>query len=107
MAKKQQVTKIEGIEASALTGETVLLWKATRELSAEEHEQLSNKLRLEQEHAGIKIVLVPLSVNIEVTVQTVSDPVAEPAKEPAAESELTTEPEPAADVEPNQGGDEQ
>ncbi|WP_379135994.1 hypothetical protein [Paenibacillus sp. sgz500958] len=98
MAKKTQATKIDGIESSTLTGETLVLWKATRELSAEEHEQLSNKLRMEQEHAGIKIVLVPLSVDVEVTTQGEAELDAEPAGEPAAEPEPPTE--------PKQGGDE-
>ncbi|WP_375104940.1 hypothetical protein ACDZ28_13605 [Paenibacillus sp. RS8] len=90
MAKKPQATKIDGVEASSLTGETILLWKATRELSEVEHEQLSIKLKQEQEHSGIKIVLVPLSVDVEVTTQSEA--------EPAAEPELPTE--------PTQGGDE-
>lgn len=94
MAKKPQATKIDGVEAIALNGETVLLWKATRELSEVEHEQLSIKLKMEQEHAGIKIVLVPLSVAVEVT----TEGEVEPAIELAAEPELPTE--------PKQGGDE-
>lgn len=94
MAKKPQAKKIDGVELSTQAGETVLLWKATRELSTEEHEQLSEKLRLEQERSGLKIVLVPLSVDIDVTTQDEVEPVAEPA----------TEPEPP--TEPDQGGDE-
>ncbi|AIQ26956.1 hypothetical protein P40081_01080 [Paenibacillus sp. FSL P4-0081] len=99
MAKKTQAAKIEGVDLSNQASETVLLWKATRELSAEEHEQLSIKLRQEQEHAGIKIVLVPLSVDAEVTEQTADELAAEATTEPAAEPELPTE--------PDQGGDEQ
>ncbi|AIQ17065.1 hypothetical protein H70357_10635 [Paenibacillus sp. FSL H7-0357] len=99
MAKKSQATKIEGVDLSNQASETVLLWKATRELSAEEHEQLASKLRLEQEHAGIKIVLVPLSVDVELSTIPTSDPADEPITEPAAE--------PAADSTdaPEQGGD--
>ncbi|MEK3987452.1 hypothetical protein MHB77_29405 [Paenibacillus sp. FSL K6-3166] len=94
MAKKSQATKIDGVEVSTLTGETVLLWKATRELSEVEHEQLSIKLKQEQEHAGIKIILVPLSVDLEVITQGE----VEPAPEPDTNQEPSTE--------PKQGGDE-
>ncbi|WP_375104640.1 hypothetical protein ACDZ28_10740 [Paenibacillus sp. RS8] len=87
MAKKLQATKIDGVEVSTLTGETVLLWKATRELSEVEHEQLSIKLKQEQEHSGIKIILVPLSVDVEVTEQTTVDPAAEPVLEPDSPTE--------------------
>ncbi|MGG1673316.1 hypothetical protein ACIFOE_22295 [Paenibacillus sp. NRS-1783] len=46
--------------------ETVVLWKAPRPLSNDEHEQLATKLRLEQEHSDVKIVLVPYSVDVEI-----------------------------------------
>lgn len=46
-------------------GETVLIWKATMPLSENEHEQLSAKLRYEQEKSGVKIILVPYSVEVE------------------------------------------
>lgn len=98
MAKKTQAAKIEGVDLSNQASETVLLWKATRELSAEEHEQLSIKLRQEQEHSGIKIVLVPLSVDVEATELTAEELEALKDAEPAAEPEPPTE--------PDQGGDE-
>lgn len=98
MAKKTQAAKIEGVDLSNQASETVLLWKATRELSAEEHEQLSVKLRQELEHSGIKIVLVPLSVDVEATELTAEELEALTVTEPAAE------PEPPA--EPDKGGDE-
>ncbi|WP_211296386.1 hypothetical protein [Paenibacillus donghaensis] len=94
MAKKTQVAKIDGVEANNKVGESVLLWKATRELSAEEHDQLSVKLRQEQEHAGIKIVLVPLSIDAEVIEELAAETVIEPAVEPDPPTE------------PDQGGDE-
>lgn len=98
MAKKTQAAKIEGVDLSNQASETVLLWKATRELSAEEHEQLSIKLRKEQEHSGIKIVLVPLSVDVEATELTAEELEALTDAEPAEDPELPTE--------PDQGGDE-
>lgn len=98
MAKKTQAAKIEGVDLSNQASETVLLWKATRELSAEEHEQLSVKLRQEQEHSGIKIVLVPLSVDAEVAELTAEELEALTVTEPAAEPEPTAE--------PDKGGDE-
>lgn len=98
MAKKTQAAKIESVDLSNQASETVLLWKATRELSAEEHEQLSVKLRKEQEHSGIIIVLVPLSVDVEVTEMTAEELAALTDAEPAAEPEQPTE--------PDKGGDE-
>lgn len=93
MAKKTQAAKIEGVDLSNQASQTVLLWKATRELSAEEHEQLSIKLRQEQEHSGIKIVLVPLSVDVEATELTAEELEALTDTEPVAEPEPPTEPD--------------
>jgi hypothetical protein len=41
------------------TGEAVVVWKAKRPLTTTEHEQLSHKLRFEEEQSGVKIVLMP------------------------------------------------
>ncbi len=47
------------------SNETIVLWKAKTPLTDTEHEQLSQKLRSEQEQSGVKIVLVPYSVDTE------------------------------------------
>lgn len=57
--EKQAVVKTE-------TGETLMVWRAAMPLSESEHEQLSNKLRFEEERSGIRIMLVPYSVEPEV-----------------------------------------
>ncbi|MCR8635752.1 hypothetical protein [Paenibacillus radicis (ex Xue et al. 2023)] len=53
--------------------ETALLWKATLPLSEEEHEHLSNKLRFEQVQSGLKIILVPYSVEATADPQALSE----------------------------------
>lgn len=65
--------KAKAITAEQITnpaGETVLLWKATMPLSDSEHEHLSNRLRFEQEHSGVKIILVPYPVEAEVSIES-------------------------------------
>ena len=44
-----------------------MVWKATMPFSVEEHEQLAVKLQMEHERSGMKIILVPHSVDVEVT----------------------------------------
>ncbi|NTZ20929.1 hypothetical protein EXW96_26440 [Paenibacillus sp. JMULE4] len=61
--KKPEVEQLTELKATTKTEETVLIWQAKQPLSETEHEQLSNKLRFEQEKSGIKIVLVPFAVN--------------------------------------------
>jgi len=63
MARKK--TEAEPAGEIKVNGETILLWKANRPLSQAEHEQLSEKLRFEQAKSGVKIVLVPFSVDAE------------------------------------------
>lgn len=48
-------------------GSAIMLWKAKGPLSDVEHEQLAQKLQMEHERSGIKIVLVPFSVDAEIT----------------------------------------
>lgn len=73
-----------------LAGETVLLWKAKMPLSDSEHEQLSNRLRFEQEHSGVKIILVPYPVDAEVSIESNSTtderPEADPKPDEATQS---------------------
>ncbi|MEF3313321.1 hypothetical protein PV433_31005 [Paenibacillus sp. GYB004] len=83
---RKQAKKATKIEAD---NETVILWKATMPLSESEHEELSNKLRFEQENSGVKIVLVPYSVSPEIVEQpkgeTITDSI--PAVDGAGEPE--------------------
>lgn len=57
MSRAKKVTP-EAVEVKHAEG--VILLKATRPLTAKEHEELSQKLRYEEENTGLKIVLVPL-----------------------------------------------
>jgi len=68
MASKKK-SKTETKEAVELAGKTtankVLVFKAKRPLTEEEHKQLSEKLRFEEEKSGVKIVLMPFSCEME------------------------------------------
>lgn len=66
--KKQDAVKIE-----ATGTDSIVLWKATRPLTQDEHEQLSQKLRHEQEQSGVKVILVPFSVEVEIKQDEVDD----------------------------------
>ena len=58
--KKQTPEAVEIKQA-----EGVIFMKATRALTVKEHEELSQKLRYESENIGLKIVLVPFSLEID------------------------------------------
>jgi len=73
MSRKQKA-KTTGESLMNDQGETVVLWKATKPLSAEEHAIVASMVRSEQEHSGVKIILVPYSVDAE-AVQHEGDPV--------------------------------
>jgi len=66
MGRKPKAAQILGAELTNTQGESVLLWKVNTPLSTEEHETLVAKLRQEQEHSGVKIILVPYSVDAEI-----------------------------------------
>lgn len=59
-----QAEQIQNIELSNSTERTVVLWKATRPLTVQEHEELSAKLKIEGEKTGLTIMLVPFSVEV-------------------------------------------
>jgi hypothetical protein len=69
MAKRKPTTpdaeKVTDVDLSTQEDMTVIIWKATRPLTIEEHEHLSAKLRYESKESGIPIVLVPYSVDAE------------------------------------------
>lgn len=66
MGKRVHAKPVGDVSLKNDKGETVLLWKATIPLSDAEHEQISNRLQFEQERSGVKIILVPYSVQPEV-----------------------------------------
>lgn len=47
-------------------GQTVVLWKAKMPLSDEEFEMLAARARAQQETTGVRVMLVPYSVEAEV-----------------------------------------
>ena len=68
MARKK-ANPVEGLELQNGQGEQVMVWKATIPLSVEEHAQLAAKLQMEHERSGVKILLVPYSVDAEVVAE--------------------------------------
>jgi hypothetical protein len=64
MARKN-AKQVESIHLQNSKGEQVMVWKATIPLSVEEHAQLATKLQMEQERSGVKIILVPYSVDVD------------------------------------------
>jgi hypothetical protein len=58
-SKVQQIDKIEN------GNETILVFRALKALTDVEHEQLSGKIRFEEERSGVKIVLMPYSCDFE------------------------------------------
>lgn len=68
MAKRKvagtEATEIKGMDISSSPDQSVLLFKANRPLTVQEHEELSQKLRHEEENTGLKIVLVPFSLDV-------------------------------------------
>lgn len=58
-AKKQTPEATEIKEADG-----VIFMKAIRQLTVNEHKDLSDKLRYEEENTGLKIVLVPFSLEL-------------------------------------------
>lgn len=62
--KMPEVTEIKGFDLSSGPEQSVLIFKANRPLTVQEHEELSQKLRYEEENTGLKIVLVPFSLDV-------------------------------------------
>ena len=65
--RKETETEVEEIKKEDLSSgpdQSVLFLKANRPLTVQEHEELSRKLRYEEENTEIKIVLVPFSLDI-------------------------------------------
>jgi len=85
-----QAGPVADTQATSSNGNTVVFWRATRPLTVEEHEALSEKLRREEEQTGLTITLVPFSV--EVIVAATANPDADPDPDP--------DPDPVADPNP-------
>ncbi|WP_068722826.1 hypothetical protein [Paenibacillus sp. DMB5] len=81
MAKRKTTPKAEQVAGASLSAGSVLLWRATRPLTVQEHADLSDKLRHEAEATGINIVLVPFTVEPEA-----GDTTQEPASPPDGDS---------------------
>lgn len=57
-----QATEVEGTQAEALA-QDIVLFKINRNLTADEYEELQRRVRKENERSGVRIVLVPRSVD--------------------------------------------
>ncbi|WP_202113011.1 hypothetical protein [Paenibacillus sp. MMS18-CY102] len=100
MARKQ-VKQVPDAELLNDDGEKVVFFKATMPLNEEEHAGLAEKIRQEQEHSGLKIVLVPYSVDLIIA----NAPAAE-AGEPHAGDDPSVGDPPAGDGQAAAEGDE-
>lgn len=86
MSRKAKVKPVDGVQLTNQEGETVLLFKVRAPLNEQEHEMLANKVRTEQERSGIKIILVPFSVEAEVSeLKAESNPPDNPDQTPASD----------------------
>jgi hypothetical protein len=61
LVKAKNVTP-EATEIKEADG--VIFMKANRPLTVQEHEEVSQKLRYEEDNTGLKIVLVPFSLEL-------------------------------------------
>ncbi|GIO36884.1 hypothetical protein J41TS12_17450 [Paenibacillus antibioticophila] len=60
MARKtKDADKVVTVQAAV----PVVIWKANRPLNEQQHEELARKLQSEQERSGLKVMLVPHSVD--------------------------------------------
>lgn len=57
-----QVTEVEGTQAEGLA-QDIVLFKINRNLTADEYEELQRRVRKENKRSGVRIVLVPRSVD--------------------------------------------
>jgi len=60
------VTNTESTDILKQT-ETVVIFKVNRPLMDHEYDELEKRVRLENEKSGLKIVLAPFSVDVEIT----------------------------------------
>jgi hypothetical protein len=61
LAAKKKTSEAEVVKE---TEAKTIIFKATRPLTEEEHKQLSNKIRYENEKSGVKVVLMPYSCEV-------------------------------------------
>lgn len=65
--KRKEAEKLITVQAAV----PVVIWRATRPLSQEQHQALAKKIELEQERSGLKVMLVPYSVSPELDVEVI------------------------------------
>ena len=63
MAKVKPVESTEILEQT----ETIVIFRVNRPLMSHEYEELEIRVRQENEKSGLKIVLAPYSVDVEIT----------------------------------------
>jgi hypothetical protein len=62
--RKADNEEVKEVEQVAEATEKTIIFKATRPLTTEEHKQLSDKIRYENEKSGVKVVLMPYSCEV-------------------------------------------
>lgn len=79
MAKSKAAEKLVTVKAAV----PVVIWRANRPLTDEQHEELARKLRAERQHVGVELLLVPYSTDVEIAIDDRTAPL------PATEEETT------------------
>ena len=80
MAKTKKAALVATVDPAPGIDKTVLVFNAVRPMSPAEFELLSNMVRAEQERAGVAIVCMPYSADLEIR-ETKPKKVAEKAGE--------------------------
>lgn len=87
MAKSKAAEKLVTVKAAV----PVVIWRANRPLTDEQHEELARKLRAEQQHVGVELLLVPYSTDVEIAIDETTDP------SPANEETTAPVPDPSSE----------
>jgi hypothetical protein len=69
IATNEELTTVVNTESTEVLQqtETVVIFRVNRPLMPHEYEELEKRVRLENEKSGLKIVLAPYSVDVELT----------------------------------------
>ncbi|MEC0107264.1 hypothetical protein P4H27_09980 [Paenibacillus taichungensis] len=84
--KGAQAEKLVTVKAAV----PVVIWRANRPLTDDQHAELSRKLKSEQQGVGVELLLVPYSTDVEIAIdqtEETTDP--KPATEPKNEPDKT------------------
>lgn len=102
--KKGEAEKLVIVQAAV----PVVIWRANKALTEEQHEEVARKLQVEQERSGLKIMLVPNSVDVEmgaVLEEQTTTPTPDEAQQQTQTTEEVQQEDGAANDEPTQASE--